>query len=310
MHKRVPITPITRDDDLPFSHLIVDCIGPLFPDRDSVKSKHEYNYAFVVVDKFSRWPTAYPLKSLRAKAVCDALLQFMNFSIPKVISSDCGTNFNSQMTQEFLKSLGCSPRFNTPGHPEAAGLVERCNQSLKQIIYKLVRDNPEGWHQLLPFVLWSLRERPSSTTHISPYTLVYGSIPRGLLSVLKESWVRERILPPNIGKKPEEYLRTLKENLDFAIAYSDYYSHIEQEKYAYKYNLRNTDRKYQVGDKVVILAPNSGGTKVFNRWQGPGIISRIKSPYSYIIEIEGKRQPTKSKGIMNELNRPWRTVAH
>ena len=165
--QRVPITSITRDDELPFSHLIVDCIGPLLPDRDPVKSKPEYNYALLVVDKFSRWPMAYPLKSLRAKTVCDALLQlFMNFSLPKVISSDCGTNFTNQMTQEFLKSLGC--RFNTPGHPEAAG----CNRSLKQIIYKLVQDNPKGWHQLLQFILWSLRERPSSTMRISQqYTI-------------------------------------------------------------------------------------------------------------------------------------------
>jgi transposase InsO family protein len=103
---------------------------------------------------------AYPLKSLSAKATCEALLQvFMNFAIPKVISSDCGSNFTAQVTKEMLKRMGCSPRFNTPGHPEAAGLVERCNQSLKRMIYKLAQENPKGWHKLLPFVLWALREK-------------------------------------------------------------------------------------------------------------------------------------------------------
>jgi len=47
--------------------------------------------------------------------------------VPKVIVSDCGTNFTSQLTQEMLRRLGCTPRFNTPGHPEASGLVERFN---------------------------------------------------------------------------------------------------------------------------------------------------------------------------------------
>ena len=309
--QRVPITPISRDDDLPFSHLIMDCIGPLFPERDPIKSKPEYKYALVVVDKFSRWPMAYPLRTLKAKAVCDALLQiFMTFSIPRIISSDCGANFTSQLTQEFLKSLGCSPRFNTPGHPEAAGLVERCNQSLKTIIYKLVQENPKGWHQLLPFVLWSLRERPSSTTHISPYTLIYGTIPRGPLTVLKESWVGERILPFNLGKKPEEYLRTLKENLDLAKAYSDFHSTIEQKRYAHNYNLRSTDRRYQVGDKVVILAPNLIGAKCYNRWQGPGVISRIKSPYSYIVELDGKRQHVHANKIMGYHERIEQAVVN
>ena len=183
----------------------------------------------------------------------------MTFSIPKVISSDCGTNFTSKLTQEFLKHLGCSPRFNTPGHPEASGLVERCNQSLKTMIYKLAQSDPRGWFRLLPFVLWSLREKPSSTTHISPYTLVYGTLPKGPLSVLKESWAGERELPFSIGKKPEEYLQTLKENLELAKVYAEYYSEIEQKRYGDHSNLRSTDRKFQLGDKVIMLAPDLGG---------------------------------------------------
>ena len=142
---RVPITPIPRNDELPFTHLVMDCIGPILPEGDRTVPKAEYNYALVIVDRFSRWPMAYPLRSLSAKAVCDALLQvFMTFAVPKVISSDCGSNFTSQLTQEFLKRLDCSPRFNTPGHPEASGLVERCNQSLKTMIYKLAQSDPRG----------------------------------------------------------------------------------------------------------------------------------------------------------------------
>src|ERR1043165_1046283 len=129
---RVPITPIPRDDELAFTHLSMDCIGPIIAPNDPLVPKPEYNYALVLVDKFSRWPMAYPLRSLNAKGICDALLQtFMTFSVPKVITSDCGSNFTSKLTKDFLKRLGCTPRFNTPGHPEAAGLVERCNQSLK-----------------------------------------------------------------------------------------------------------------------------------------------------------------------------------
>jgi len=182
-------------------------------------------YAFSLSDDL-------PLRSLSAKAVCDALLQmFTTFSIPKVISSDCGSNFTSKLTQEFLKRLGCSPRFSTPGHPEATGLVEHCNQSLKTMICKLAQSDTRGWYKLLPFVLSSFRERPSSTTHISPYTVVYDTLPWGRLSVLKESWASERPLPCSIGKKPEEYLQSLKENLEMARAYSDYYSDIKQRKY-------------------------------------------------------------------------------
>ena len=288
--ERVPITPIPRNDELPFNHLIMDCIGPMIPIGDTVITKPEYNYALVVIDQFSRWPMAHPLKSLNAKAVCDILLQiFMTYSIPKIISSDCGTNFTSKLTQEMLKSLGCSPRFNTPGHPEASGVVERCNQTLKSMIFKLAQDNPRGWFRLLPYVLWSLRERPSSTTHVSPYTLIYGTLPRGPLTVLRESWTGDRELPLNIGRKPEEYLNNLRSNLELAKTYAEYYSDIEQQQYAHHYNLRSTERHYQLGDTVAILIPNVIKNKWCNQWQGPGIITQIKSPYSYIIELDGRK---------------------
>jgi len=72
------------------------------------------------------------LKSLTAKAVCDALTDlFTHVAVPKVMVSDCSTNFTSQLTQEMLRRLGCSPRFNTPGHPKASGMVERFNQTCK-----------------------------------------------------------------------------------------------------------------------------------------------------------------------------------
>ena len=72
----------------------------------------------------------YLLNRLTAEALCDALLDvFVTTGVPKVIISDCGSNFTSKLTQEMLRKLGCSPRFNTPGHPEASGIAEGFNQS-------------------------------------------------------------------------------------------------------------------------------------------------------------------------------------
>ena len=285
---RVPISPIPRDDELPFTHLVMDCIGPIISDSDPVVGKPKYNYALVICDRFTRWPMAYPLRNMTAKAVCEALLQvFMTFSIPKVISSDCGSNFTSSLTKEFLTRLGCSPRFNSPGHPESSGLVERCNASLKAMIGKLVHDDPKGWWNLLPFVLWALREVPNETTGVAPFTLVYGTLPRGPLTVLKSAWEGEIRIPLSLGKGPTEYLQSLKENLEIAKAYAETHANKESKRYVDHYNLRSADKSFQVGDKVVVLAPDSAN-KVYSRWQGPGVIHKVKSPYSYIVELEGK----------------------
>lgn len=43
--------------------------------------------------------------------------------------------------------------------------------------------------------------------------MVYGNIPRGPLTLLKEVWANEIEIPDNIGMKPLDYLKKLKESL-------------------------------------------------------------------------------------------------
>ena len=149
---RVLIIPIPRGDEFPFSHLVMDCIGPIVPRGDPVAIQPKYNYALVVIDLFSRWAVAYLLRSMSAQAVCNILLQiFMTFSIPRVISSDCGTNFTSKLTRFLLEYLGRSPRFHTSS--EVSGVVERYNQGLSSVICKLVEERPQRWYGLL-LIVW------------------------------------------------------------------------------------------------------------------------------------------------------------
>jgi len=184
---RVPITLVTRAD-VPFQVMNMDCIGPIDP-----SSSQGHKYCVCVVDSCTRWPSVYRLKSLTAKAVCDALVELFNHvGVPNVIVSDCGTNFTSQLTQEMLRRLGCSPRFNIPGHPEASGMVERFNQTCKNMLSHVVQEHKRLWHRFVPFIVWALREVPNATTGVSPYMLVYERVPRGPLAVLKETWIGER----------------------------------------------------------------------------------------------------------------------
>ena len=89
----VPITPIQRPES-PWEMVNMDCIGPIEP-----KSASGKRYVLSVIDYATRWPEAVPLSALTAKATCDALLQiFTRTGIPKIIISDCGTNFTSELT--------------------------------------------------------------------------------------------------------------------------------------------------------------------------------------------------------------------
>jgi hypothetical protein len=97
-----------------------------------------------------------------------------------------------------------------------------------------------------------LREKPNATTHISPYTLVYGRIPRGPWFLLKECWSGQQELPFYVGKGPEGYLRSLKENVDIGMEHADFYPEEEQKRYSKYYNTRTIDRHYQIGEQVLV----------------------------------------------------------
>jgi len=84
-------------------------------------------------------------------------------------------------------------------------MVERFNQTCKNMLSHVVQEHGRQWHRYVPFIVWALREVPNATTGVSSYMLVYGLIPRGPLAVLKETWTGERELPPDLGRSVEEY---------------------------------------------------------------------------------------------------------
>lgn len=60
--KRAPLCLIPAMGQ-PFEHLIIDCVGPL------PRSKSGNSYLLTVMCQSTRYPAAYPLRSITAKAV-------------------------------------------------------------------------------------------------------------------------------------------------------------------------------------------------------------------------------------------------
>lgn len=280
---RAPISPVARPE-LPFQIVNIDIIGPIEP-----ASLGRYKYVLCLVDQHTRWAEAVPLTSLSAKTTCEALLTiFMRTGVPAVIASDNGTNFNSQLTREFERLMGASPRFSTPLYPQSNGLVERFNKTLKGMLHHVIRENPKNWHTKIPFVLWAYREVPNRTTGVAPFQLLYGRKPEGPLSILQNVWTGEQkglqLDTTPIGS----YLKKLKAQMEEVAEKAKVTSLIQQEKMASYHNLRSTRKIFEPGDKVIVLIPDSTN-KLLACWQGPGVIESKKNEHSYMIKMpDGK----------------------
>jgi len=153
----------------------------------------------------------------------------------------------------------------------------------------MATDHPKSWYKYLGYIMWALREVPNETTGVAPWMLAFGRLPRGPLAVLKETWCGERDFPLDLGKSPVDFLKELHEKLEIAELYAKLHTTGAQHRYATRYNLRSRDKHFNVNDQVLILQPDSTASHLHSKWKGPATIVEVRSPYSYIVELNGAR---------------------
>ena len=153
----------------PFTHLQIDFIGPLPPSGG-------YTYVLVIVDKFSRWVEAWPVKSATAKATAKILMRdiFPRWGIPLSIDSDQGTHFTGSIMKEAMRQLGVKQKFHIAYHPQSSGMVENRNRELKLRLKAQLCDHGGSWFQYLPIVLMAMRCTPVKTLGLSPFEICMG----------------------------------------------------------------------------------------------------------------------------------------
>jgi len=184
-HRRVPRAPMIPLPvvEEPFQRIAMDIVGPL------PRSRSGNRYVLVVCDYATRYPEAVALRNTDAESVAEELVKlFARVGIPMEILTDQGTNFTSQLLAEVYKLLHVKGLRTSPYHPQTDGLVERFNQTLKEMLRKTASEEGKDWDKLLPYVLFAYREVPQESTGFSPFELVYGREVRGPLDVLKETW--------------------------------------------------------------------------------------------------------------------------
>ncbi|KAL7305110.1 hypothetical protein TKK_0002517 [Trichogramma kaykai] len=152
--------------DSKFQHIHVDLVGPL-PEVQG------YSYLLTMIDRFSRWPEAVPVKDVTAETVTEGILQhwISRFGIPSVITTDQGRQFEGSVFRRFAESLSFEHIHTTPYHPQSNGVVERWHRDLKAAL--MCRGPSDEWLAALPSVMLGLRARCILDTDMSPAEMLY-----------------------------------------------------------------------------------------------------------------------------------------
>ncbi|GFU72891.1 transposon Tf2-8 polyprotein [Trichonephila clavipes] len=165
-HTRSPLSSF-QEPSQRFDHVHLDLIGPLPPSNG-------YTYCLTMIDRFSKWPEAQPLKDITAEAVAEAFFSswVSRFGTPAILTTDRGRQFESSLFKALSKLLGVQKCRKTGYHPQANGMIEELHHPLKSAIKWHAT---ERWTEVLPIILLGLRASLKEDILCTPAELVFGT---------------------------------------------------------------------------------------------------------------------------------------
>ena len=226
----------------------MDLVGPL------PKSSRGHQYILVILDYATRYPEAIPLRTMATKGIArELLLLFSRVGIPEEILMDQGTPFMSRIMRDLCQLMKIRQIRTSVYHPQTDGLVERFNQTLKHMLKRVMEEDGRNWDQLLPYLMFSIREVPQASTGFSPFELLYGRRPRGLLDLAKEAWENQ----PSPHRTLVEHVEEVQDRMAKIWPVVRRHMTEAQAAQAKVYNRGAQPRTFQTGDKVLVLVPTS-----------------------------------------------------
>ena len=125
-----------------------------------------HTFLLCVIDTFSKFAFARPLKSKRAQDVHDAFKDILlesNVDPPRFLQSDAGGEFFNAIFQKLMSKHGITHYFTHSD--KKASIVERFQRTLKSRMYKaFTQNNSLNWISILPELIYDYNYRTKHST--------------------------------------------------------------------------------------------------------------------------------------------------
>lgn len=225
--KRQPPAPMVRSvlPAEPWQELALDYNGPY--------ARFNNQLILVVVDAYSRFLIAVPVKSTDFKTLRCALMQIFDvYGYPKRLKTDNGPPFNGREFREFCAALGIALDHSWPLCPQQNGMAERKMQTVNKAI-EIASETNTNFKEALKDAVRAHNSSENRITQWPPEELLWGRRIRRDLPLLGSTRI----------ERDESALRLRDET--------------QKAKGKLSEDKKRRARKpaYQIGDVVVVLRP-------------------------------------------------------
>ena len=272
--KHAPLQPLPVGDV--FSRLHIDILGPL------KTSPEGYKYVLLVVDSFSKWCEAFPLKSQNAAEVAKILYNeiICRYGAPSSLLSDRGAQFMSKLIKELCNIFQITKIQTSSYHPQTNASCERMNSFIWQTLRAYCKPDQSNWVQLLPSIMFAYRSTPATeSTQLSPFMILFG---------------RECHLPIDTELLPqtEENIKSMQplehimQNFDITRKIATENIKAAQAKYKSQFDKKAQTPTYREGQKVwLYCAKRTVGLspKMCHKWIGSYYICEARDNFTYTL---------------------------
>lgn len=282
--KRKPPPPYHHGELMPIYathplHIVgMDIMGPL------VMSNEGYKYILVMIDHFTNWVEAAPLRTLEAQETLDRVIDvfYTTHASSRYILTDRGTQFTSDIFTNWCKTVGIKHLKTTAYHPQTNGKTERFNRFLAIALSLAIDKSQRNWDRVLQSCLLAYRTTIHKHTQETPYYLMYGRDP--ILSADIIMGVVDNNEPVSEELDVDEYKVKMQSTL--VKAYEDVNARYNKVKHSYKEKYDKTQKaiEFAEGDLVLVYVPATKKgltTKFLSKWEGPYKVVRRLGNITY-----------------------------
>lgn len=261
-----PLKPIPVDDV--FSRWHMDILSGLPTTKD------KYKHVLLLVDSYSKYCEAFPLRTQEATEVASVLFReiICRYGAPRVLVSDRGRNFMSNLIKALAELFEIKRTYTSAYHPMTNGLVESKNSYILQALRAYCNGDQCDWPDLLPGILMAYRSTPASqSTEYSPFFMLYG---------------REMRLPVDTVLQPKDHLPQdykihlgrMLQNLETCRKLAKENIERAQQKYKHQYDKRAKPTTFRTAQRVWLYCtkvPTGRAPKLHRKWVGPYYITMM-----------------------------------